>query len=70
MINANTNLIKLLKDDKRLFIFYKVLEVYFETDYHKYLSFWDFSEKINNTLCERTLENFKSLDDLKELLKC
>ena len=69
MINANTNLIKLLKDDKRLFIFYKVLGIYFETAYHKYLSFWDFSEKINNALDEKALENFKSFDDIKELLK-
>ena len=69
MINANTDFIKVLKDDKRVFILYKVLEIYFETDYHKYLSFWKFSEKINNALKGKALENFKSFDDIKELLK-
>lgn len=69
MINANTDFIKFLHDDKKVFILYKVLEIYFETDYHKYLSFWDFSTKLNDKLDEKALKNFKSFDDLKELLK-
>lgn len=69
MINANTVFIKFFKDDKKVFILYKVLEIYFETDYHKFLSFWDFLKKFNNALDGKALKNFKNFDDLKELLK-
>ena len=68
MINANTDFIKFLHDDKKVFILYKVLEIYFENDYHKYISFWDFSAKLNNAIDEKGLKDFNSFDDLKNLL--
>ena len=69
MINANTDFIKVLHDDRKVFILYKVLEIYFETDHHKYLSFWDFSLKLNKAIKDKGLENFTNFDYLKELLK-